>query len=175
MKYLSKFTREYTAFQGWRLALKRKGETYVRYFSALELGGMQQAEAEARKMRDALLKDLENAPDAAAEIFERYRKKRPELPQGLRAPQGGKPAKAPRSCTLHCNYETAQLLNETARQWGIDHPSLLRAALYLLIAWSRTRKAPSLGTQPLIDYLTAQGTAAKLPPFAQLFTAPPKE
>ena len=172
MRYLSKFTREFTAFQGWRLALKRGGESFVRYFSALELGGMQQAEAEARRVREALLSDLEKAPDDVAEIFARYRRKRPELPRGLRAPQSCRAAAPPRTCTLRCNRETAQLLDETARRWGIDHASLLRAALYLLIAWSRNREATSSGTQPLIDLLTAQGEAAKLPPFSRLFTAP---
>lgn len=173
MKYLSKFTKEYTSFRGWRLALKRGGVTFVRYFSALELGGMQQAEAEARRVRAALLRDLERAPEAAAaEIFARYRKAQPELPRGLRPPQGQAPAQPPaplRSCTLKCNEVCARLLDEVARQWGIDHPSALRAALYLFMAWSRQQGDGAQGARRLVDFLARQGEVAGLPPFSVLF------
>lgn len=175
MKYLSKFTREFTAFCGWRLALKRSGESFVRYFSALELGGMDQAEAEARRMRDALLDDLEREPDAVAEIFARYRKAAPDLPEGLSLPVVGKSAGIPLSCSLRCNRETALLFAETARQWGIDYVSTFRAALYLFFAWSRLRKESSPGIRDLIDHLMSQGEAAGLPPFSQLFASPSKK
>lgn len=171
MRYLCKFTREYTAFQGWRLALRRRGVSFVRYFSALELGGMQQAEAEARRVREALLRDLELAPDDVEGVFARYRRRRPELPGGLRAPLGGQTGELPRTCSLRFSREVAQLLDEAARRWGIDRASFLRAALYLLVAWSRSRGAGAAGVQPLVDFLAAQGEAAKLPPFSRLFSA----
>jgi len=143
----------------------------VRYFSALELGGMQQAEAEARRVREALLSDLDREPDDVAGIFARYRRRRPVLPQGLRVPLCSRQVEGPRSCSLRCNRETARLLDETARRWGIDHASVLRAAFYLFVAWSRGQVGGAPDVQLLVDYLSEQGEMAKLPPFSELFSA----
>lgn len=61
-------------FKGWRLCITRGGERFVRYFSDLKSGGPEQSLAQAVKMRDIMLAEIEATPGAIPEIFGRYRR-----------------------------------------------------------------------------------------------------
>lgn len=170
-KYISKFTKEDTDFQGWRLALKRGGIQFVRYFSALEQGGMEQAEAEAIAMREALLADLERNPGKEAEVMERYRKPSSGYPAGLQKAQPSPSCTAKSSYTARLNPIARQLMEETARQWELTRSSVMRAALYMFLAWSRTEgKGQSI--QKLSDCLEELATKSGLPPFSEFAQSP---
>lgn len=169
-KYISKFTKEDTDFQGWRLALKRGGIQFVRYFSALEQGSMEQAEAEAIAMRTALLADLERNPGKEAEVMERYRKPASGYPAGLKkALSAARAAKGAFSARL--NPMTQQLIDEIAGQWDLTRTSVVFAALYMFLAWSRT-EGKGLDIQKLSDRLEELATKSGLPPFSE-FAQPP--
>ncbi len=63
------------SFKGWRLCITRQKERFVRYFSDREHGGSAElAFAEALKMRDAIIAELEAAHAVPSAVFERFRK-----------------------------------------------------------------------------------------------------
>lgn len=64
-------------FRGWRLCITRRKEVFVRYFTDKEYENNAEASrAAALSMRDELLRDLEANPEAHAELFVSYRKKK---------------------------------------------------------------------------------------------------
>lgn len=77
MRYLNRFTQSNTAFLGWRLSLCREKMQFTRYFSALEWGGMEQAEEAARQIRNTLLAELAANKESVQEVFARYSKPKP--------------------------------------------------------------------------------------------------
>ncbi len=63
------------SFKGWRLCITRQKERFVRYFSDREHGDdADLAFAEALKMRDAILDELQAGKSAPAAVFARFRK-----------------------------------------------------------------------------------------------------
>lgn len=76
-KYITRFSKEngkaYT-FAGWRLCITRDGERFVRYFSELKCGGVDEALAQALSMRNELLRELQAGDTSSAELFRRYRR-----------------------------------------------------------------------------------------------------
>ena len=60
-------------FCGWRLCITRQKETYVRYFTDREFGGMEESLAAALSIREAMLKELAAGGDFVS-ICARYRK-----------------------------------------------------------------------------------------------------
>ncbi len=63
------------SFRGWRLCITRRKERFVRYFSDREHGGdADLAFAEALKMRDAIMGELQAGNAAPTAVFARFRK-----------------------------------------------------------------------------------------------------
>ncbi len=63
------------SFSGWRLCITRRKERFVRYFSDREHGGEADlALAEALKMRETIMRELESGREAPAAVFARFRK-----------------------------------------------------------------------------------------------------
>ncbi len=63
------------SFRGWRLCITRQKERFVRYFSDREHGGdADLAFAEALKMRDEIVHELQQGASAPSAVFARYRK-----------------------------------------------------------------------------------------------------
>ncbi len=164
MKYLYRFTKQDTNFEGWRLAMIRQGNKYVRYFSALEYGGMEQAEAAAREIRSALLADLEAHPENVLDIFAHYRKVGPTLPAGFRPARPEGLTSGRWFCAVGLSALASEAVEELCRRWGIDHTSVLRAGLYQLVAWSRKHGQHGATLQELAAYLDEIGKGC-LPPF----------
>jgi len=170
MKYLYRFTKQDTSFDGWRLAIIRQGNRYVRYFSALEYGGMERAEAAAREIRSALLSDLEAHPENVSDIFARYRKAQPMIPAGFRpAKVGGRP-NGRWFCAVGLSAVAREAVEELCKRWGVDRTSVLRAGLYQLVAWCRKRGQLGATLQDLAAYLDEIGEGC-LPPFAAYMRA----
>ncbi len=62
-------------FKGWRLCITRRKERFVRYFSDREYGGdSERAFAEALKMRDCIISELDKGTMAPSAVFARFRK-----------------------------------------------------------------------------------------------------
>ncbi len=66
---ITRYTYETTTFQGWRLAIRRKGEQIVRYFSGRKYGSEEAAFKAARKMRNDIFDALEKSPENPREVF----------------------------------------------------------------------------------------------------------
>ncbi len=63
------------SFKGWRLCITRQKERFVRYFSDREHGeDADRAFAEALKMRDAILAELNESGESPGAVFARFRK-----------------------------------------------------------------------------------------------------
>ena len=165
MKYLYRFTKQDTSFDGWRLAIIRQGNKYVRYFSALEYGGVERAEAAAREIRSALLADLEAHPENVPDVFARYRKAPPMIPAGFRPAKAGGMPNGRLFCAVGLSAVAREAMEELCSRWGIDRTSVLRAGLYLLVAWYRKKGSQEATLQELAAYLDEIGEGC-LPPFA---------
>ncbi|HIX19938.1 MAG TPA: hypothetical protein H9862_04955 [Candidatus Akkermansia intestinigallinarum] len=78
MKNLTRYTREKTSFQGWRVCISRQGLMFTKYFADHAFGGEEGSLAAARQLRDEIINKLKEAP--AREVLpiyqERYAKPR---------------------------------------------------------------------------------------------------
>lgn len=68
-KNISRYTYKKTAFQGWRLAITRKGYTFVKYFGDRQFEGYRSAFRAAVEVRDAILHELTQPGADPAVIF----------------------------------------------------------------------------------------------------------
>ncbi len=63
------------SFRGWRLCITRQKARFVRYFSDREHGGdADLAFAEALRMRDIILEELNTGSEPPSAVFARFRK-----------------------------------------------------------------------------------------------------
>lgn len=69
-KNISRYTYKKTAFQGWRLAISRKGHHFVKYFGDKQYGNDYRASFRAAvDARDAILNELARPGATPAIIF----------------------------------------------------------------------------------------------------------
>ncbi len=89
LRNITRFTYEFTSFQGWRVAICRKRQNFIRYFSDKEYGGKDEAFAAALAVRDQLLQQLRLCPEDPARAFNVCRTAGPPklYPSGLAAPK----------------------------------------------------------------------------------------
>lgn len=64
-KNISRYTYKKTAFQGWRLALRRQGKQFVKYFADRQYGDSTSAFKAAVALRNEILKELKKGADPA--------------------------------------------------------------------------------------------------------------
>lgn len=147
LRYLTRFTKEFTSFDGWRLALTRCGVSFTRYFSVLQYGGERAAFEEARRMRDALLDGLARCPvddrKGIEEVFDSFREVKEVFPDGFRAavrralPLEGVvvPAKVGRLEMINVRVPAAskEWIFAAASRVGVDVSTFVRSAVYLLL------------------------------------------
>lgn len=77
LRYLTRYNGQKgtsKSFQGWRLCITRRKETFVRYFTDLEHGSCEQAMLAAMDVRDAMLAEMEQGKDFP-ELCNNYRKR----------------------------------------------------------------------------------------------------
>lgn len=68
-KNISRYTYKKTAFQGWRLALRRQGHQFVKYFADRQYEDSTAAFKAAVALRNAILKELKRKEADPAQIF----------------------------------------------------------------------------------------------------------
>ncbi|MBR2144710.1 MAG: hypothetical protein IJ956_04155 [Akkermansia sp.] len=77
LRYLTRYNGQKgtpKSFQGWRLCITRRKETFVRYFTDLEHGSCECAMQAAMEMRDAMLAEMEQGKEFP-ELCRNYRKR----------------------------------------------------------------------------------------------------
>lgn len=86
IRNITRFTYEFTSFQGWRVTLCRNQVHFTRYFSDKQYGGEAPALAAAVEMRNRVLANLRAYPENPAKAFELCREDTPQTcyPRGLR-------------------------------------------------------------------------------------------
>ncbi len=86
LRNITRFTYEFTSFQGWRVTLCRKQIHFTRYFSDKQYGGEEEALAAAVAVRNRLLELLRLNPEDPLSAFDDCREEEPprRYPQGLR-------------------------------------------------------------------------------------------
>ncbi len=72
-KNLTRYTREKTSFQGWRVCISRQGTMFTRYIPDRAYGGEAEAKQAALALRDEVLAAIAVRP--AKEVLEEYRLK----------------------------------------------------------------------------------------------------
>ncbi|MBQ3526306.1 MAG: hypothetical protein Q4A24_05605 [Akkermansia sp.] len=68
-KNISRYNYKKTAFQGWRLAITRKGHTFIKYFADAKYGDFRESFKAAVEARNAILYELKNATASPETIF----------------------------------------------------------------------------------------------------------
>lgn len=86
IRNITRFTYEFTSFQGWRVTLCRNQMHFTRYFSDKQYGGEQESLAAAVATRDKVLESLRLYPDRPELAFAECRQEQPVTcyPRGLR-------------------------------------------------------------------------------------------
>ena len=86
MRNITRFTYEFTSFQGWRVTLCRNQVHFTRYFSDKQYGGEQASLAAALSIRNRILAELHDSHSSPEQIFARYRAEEQltRYPRGLR-------------------------------------------------------------------------------------------
>lgn len=86
IRNITRFTYEFTSFQGWRLTLCRNQVHFTRYFSDKQYGGEAAALAAALDTRGRVLERMQLFPDAPEKAFDLCREEQQHTcyPRGLR-------------------------------------------------------------------------------------------
>ncbi len=79
MKNLTRYTREKTSFQGWRVCISRQGLMFTKYFADHAYDGEEGSLKAARALRDEILGRLRQAP--ASEVLPEYQQKYAKKPR----------------------------------------------------------------------------------------------
>ena len=133
-RHITRFTYEFTNFQGWRVAINRQGISLARYFSDKQHGDSEKAFEQALNFRDEVLRELKQNPDHVQEILLSYRsQERRTYPAGL------KPALTPpregehtvSSFSMRSNKVLHHVLQRMCKQLKLDTASVLKLSLYL--------------------------------------------
>lgn len=81
LRHITRFTYEFTNFQGWRVAISRQGTTLARYFSDKQYGSPELARDHALAFRDMVLNEINQNPGMTRDILYKYRVKPRKLQQ----------------------------------------------------------------------------------------------
>lgn len=86
IRNITRFTYEFTSFQGWRVTLCRNQVHFTRYFSDKQYGGEQAALEAALATRNRVLESLRRHPGDPEIAFEECREEQLDscYPRGLR-------------------------------------------------------------------------------------------
>lgn len=86
LRNITRFTYEFTSFQGWRVTLCRNQVHFTRYFSDKQYGGEAESYAAALTMRNRILEQLRMSPGNPEQVFAEFREEEQQTcyPSGLR-------------------------------------------------------------------------------------------
>ena len=65
-KHITRYSMPEHKFNGYRVAMTKKGTVFTKYISDIEAGSKEEAERIANKLRDLLLRELGKADDQKA-------------------------------------------------------------------------------------------------------------
>ncbi|MCH5284413.1 MAG: hypothetical protein J1E42_02335 [Akkermansiaceae bacterium] len=85
-KNITRFTYEFTSFQGWRVTLCRQQKHFTRYFSDKQYGGAEASLRAAIEVLERVTEYLRIYPDNPTKAFEKCRDIEPQsgFPMGMR-------------------------------------------------------------------------------------------
>ncbi len=77
-KHLTRYSREKTSFDGWRVCISKRGLMFTKYMSDREFGGEQASYEAAKALRDEILERLKKSPahEVIPEFQARYARRR---------------------------------------------------------------------------------------------------
>ena len=133
-RHITRFTYEFTNFQGWRVAISRQGISLARYFSDKQYGDSEIAREQAINFRDMVLDELRQFPERTQEILMKHRAQ-----PGKVYPAGLKPAatneheteQATPACSMRSNKVLHAILQGMCKRFKLDTASVLKLSLYL--------------------------------------------
>ena len=133
-RHITRFTYEFTNFQGWRVAISRQGVSLARYFSDKQYGDSEIARAHAISFRDMVLDELRQFPEHTQEILMKHRAQSAKVyPAGLKpaAPTTTDSEHATPACSMRSNKVLHGILQDVCRRLKLDTASVLKLSLYL--------------------------------------------
>lgn len=136
-RHITRFTYEFTNFQGWRVAINRQGIALARYFSDKQYGDSEKAFAEALKFRDEVLQELKQHPERAQEILLDFRaRERRVYPAGLKpAVSSSREGEVSASAfSMRGNKVLNLVLQRICKHFKLDTASVFKLSLYLFAA-----------------------------------------
>lgn len=175
-QHITRCSKEFSSFSGWRFGITRHKQRLVRYFSDIEYGSAQNALAEAESFREHIYTLLARNPGHEADILQQlnaqYRRAR-NLPTALRRYA---PCTTQRKAiTIRITPQFNNALEHYSSFMGLETSSVVRLALYHyfthIAGFSERPSADDL--QKHVDELEAQAMALGLPAFATLMTNEP--
>ncbi len=189
MRHITRFTYQFTNFQGWRVAICRQGVSLARYFSDKQYGDSETAKAHAISFRDMVLEELFLHPERTQEILMFHRSApKPEYPAGLKPAQVDREKEQPTACSMRSNHVMHGILQNICRRFHLDTASVLKLSLYLfslhygapsIVAAENappancvniTEQEAALPLQQLIYELESQARLTGLPSFEEFAT-----
>lgn len=143
LRHITRFTYEFTNFQGWRVAISRQGTTLARYFSDKQYGSPEQAKEHALAFRDMVLEEINRDPAKTRDILYKYRVKPRKLQQTDSLPSDIDTAR-PQISAQHSAGNPGNMLNnlkKLCRYLQLDSAGMLKFSLYLFMLQSGTANA----------------------------------
>ena len=143
LRHITRFTYEFTNFQGWRVAISRQGTTLARYFSDKQYGSEEEAGKQAILFRDKVLEEIKQHPEMTRDILYKYRiqnsklsgkEKEESLPAAPAAADSGNPQNMLKNLKKLCRY------------LQLDTVGMLRLSMCLFILQHETADAAPKNT-----------------------------
>lgn len=191
MRHITRFTYEFTNFQGWRVAINRQGIALARYFSDKQYGDSEKALAQALNFRDMVLLELKQKPDFVKEVLLSHRAQESRVyPAGLKpACTAARESEAPASSfSMRSNKVLHHILQRVCKHLRLDTASVLKLSLYLFaVQYGAQGKTPDVpfethsvqtvsdeqhvrNLQRIISELETAGRLSGMPDFAEFST-----
>lgn len=139
LRHISRFTYEFTSFQGWRVAISRQGASLARYFSDKQYGSPEAACEQAIRFRDMVLDELQRDPIHTRDILHKHRLKPRILYPEEAAAQEPVPASLSPTCAIRAIYRDGRsdnsrlydMLRKMCQHLQLDLSGVLKLSLYL--------------------------------------------
>ena len=139
LRHITRFTYEFTNFQGWRVAISRRGTTLARYFSDKQYGSPEEAREQALSFRDMVLAEIDRNPGMTRDILYKYRVKPRKLQQteaqeiSLGTGQHMSESAAGEFLNEGASRNMVANLKKLCRYLQLDSAGMLKFSLYLFM------------------------------------------
>lgn len=143
LRHITRFTYEFTNFQGWRVAISRQGTTLARYFSDKQYGSPELARDQALAFRDMVLDEISQNPGMTRDILYKYRVKPRKLQQAdsLSAPIDTAHPQISAQYPVGNPGSLLDNLKKLCHFLQLDGAGMLKFSLYLFMLQSGTANA----------------------------------